>query len=87
MKKKEDFIVREIAGDIIMMPVGETAAKFNGLVMANEVSAFIWENIENVNNAEDMTKLVFDEFEVDFDEAKKDVEYIMGELVKAGWIE
>lgn len=87
MKRNEEFIVREIAGDIIMMPIGETAIRFSGLVMANEVSAFIWENIEKVNNAEEMTQLVYDEFEVDYDEAKKDIEYIMGEMVKAGWIE
>ena len=41
MKKKEEFLVRNIAGEYVMMPIGQTALKFNGLIMANSVSSFI----------------------------------------------
>lgn len=87
MKKKEEFVTRDIAGDYVMMPVGETALKFNGLIMGNAVSAFIWENIENVENSDEMAKLICENFEVDFETAKKDTDELMGEMVKAGWIE
>lgn len=87
MKKKEEFIARNIAGDHIMMPVGSTALKFNGLIMANEVSAFIWENIEKVNNAEEMANLICEEFEVDYETAFHDTDALMKEMIKAGWIE
>lgn len=87
MKRKEEFIAREIAGDYVMMPVGETALKFNGLVMGNAVSSFIWENIEKVDNSDEMAKLICENFEVDFETAKKDADALMTEMVKAGWIE
>lgn len=87
MKRKEQFIAREIAGDYVMMPVGETALKFNGLIMGNAVSAFMWENIEKVNDSDEMATLICEEFEVDFETAKKDADYLMGEMIKAGWIE
>ena len=52
MKKKEKFLLRKIAGSNIMMPVGETALKFNGLITANDPAAFIWEHVEEVNSVE-----------------------------------
>lgn len=87
MKKLEEFIVRNIADEYVMMPVGSTALKFNGLVMANEVSAFIWENIDNVNNAEEMTTLICQEFDVTYEEALADTSYMIEQMKKAKWIE
>lgn len=87
MKKKEEFLVREIAGEHVMMPVGETALKFNGLVMANDVSAFIWENIEKVSDANEMAELICREFDVSYDEAFNDVDTLFKQMIQAGWIE
>ena len=41
MKKKETFIARCVGGQHVLMPVGKTATKFSGLVMTNDVGAFI----------------------------------------------
>ena len=87
MKKKEEFIVREIVDEYVMMPVGNTALKFNGLVMANAVSAFIWENIENVNSVEELTNFICNEFEVEYEIALQDTAEIVEQMKKAGWIE
>lgn len=87
MKKKEEFIVREIVDEYVMMPVGSTALKFNGLVMANAVSAFIWENIENVNSVEELTNFICNEFEVEYEVALQDTTEIVEQMKKAGWIE
>lgn len=87
MKKKEDFVVRKITDEYVMMPVGQTALKFNGLIMANEVSAFIWDNIEKINSVDELTKLICSEFDVSYEEAYQDTEYIINEMLKAKWIE
>ena len=87
LKRIEEFIVRKIADEYVMMPVGKTAQKFNGLVMANDVSAFIWENIEEVETVDELTKMICEEFEVSFEEALRDTEEMVTEMKKAGWIE
>lgn len=87
MKRKEDFIVRNIAGEYVMMPVGSTALKFNGLIMANEVSAFVWEKIEEVETPEELAEIICNEFEVDYDVALKDVLELIENLKIAGWIQ
>ena len=42
MRVKKDFILREIAGDYIIIPTGKTALEFNGLITVNEVGASLW---------------------------------------------
>lgn len=87
MKKLEQFILRTIAGEHVMMPVGPTAQKFSGLINANDVSAFIWQHIEEVSTAEEMARLVTGEFEVSYEEALADTAGLIENMKKAGWIE
>ena len=87
MKKLENFIVRNIAGEYIMMPVGKTALKFNGLIQANEVSAFIWQHIEEVNDLNELTNMICQEFDVDYARAYHDLNHIIEQLIQAKWIE
>lgn len=86
MKKCEEFIIREITGDYVMMPIGETALKFNGLIMANAVSAFIWEKIEDVDTVEELAKLITDEFEVTYEQAFEDCNTLIQQMIKSNWI-
>ena len=87
MKKKENFILRTIGGSHVMMPVGETALKFNGLITATETAAFIWKHIEEVSNAEELAKLICDEFEVEEAVALNDCKLLIDQMKGAGWIE
>ena len=42
MKVSNEFILREVAGEYILVPVGAAAVKFNGLITLNEIGAFIF---------------------------------------------
>ena len=46
MKLKKDLILREIMGDIILVPINKSGSQFNGLITINELGKFIWENLE-----------------------------------------
>lgn len=39
----EDYIVREIAGETILVPTGASAEHFNGMLTLNETSRFLME--------------------------------------------
>lgn len=43
MKLKAQLVKREIAGDTILVPVGETTTKLQGLLTINETGAAIWD--------------------------------------------
>ena len=87
MKKLETFIVREIAGEYVMMPVGATAQKYNGIVMVNIVSAFIWNHLEEVDTVEELTAQICEEFEVTYEKALQDTAKFVAEMRQNGLVE
>lgn len=87
MKLTENYRLKNIAGEIVIIPIGKAAQCFNGLISTNTVSGFILENIEKCKKSEDMVKLVLETFEVTEDIAKKEVLQFLEDLKKAGMIE
>ena len=41
MKRTKEFIKRNIAGEIVLVPSGQTAREFNGMVTLTETGEFI----------------------------------------------
>ena len=83
MKINKEFILREIAGEYILVPIGDTPLSFNGLITVNDVGAFIWNNIEKTSSEEELLKLILDEYDVDKDSAKEDLAEFLGKLREA----
>ena len=52
MHISENYILREIMGEYIVVPTGEEAMKFQGLVTLNETGAFLWKELQK----NDLTK-------------------------------
>ena len=48
MKIKDGYLHREVAGNIIVVPVGEASMNFNGMINLNETGAFLWKLFEKV---------------------------------------
>ena len=55
MKIKKELVKRDIAGDIVLVPVGKTVYEANGLFVLNEVGAFLWDRLPEAEGAEDLT--------------------------------
>lgn len=84
MKIDKEFVLREIAGDYILVPVGQTAMSFNGLITINEIGAFLWERMKEDTTIGLLTEAVLGEYEVEREIAQKDVEEFVDALLKAG---
>ena len=87
MKAKPGFVLRNVVDEFILMPTGDNIGKFNGTVLLNEVSAFVWEKLQNPMSKDDLLKAVLDEFEVDKATASADLEALIGTLRGYGVIE
>ena len=65
MKVEKEFVLREIAGDYVIIPTGQTVLYFNGLITVNEIGAFLWNLLQDEVTVEDLVKAVLDEYDVD----------------------
>ncbi len=77
MKVKEDYLLRNVAGSHIVVPVGEGCLDFSGVITLNEVGAFLWEKLQNDVTEEGLVEALLNEYDVDRATAEADVkEYI-----------
>lgn len=87
MKVKEDFLLREVAGCYVVVPVGKATVDFNGMMNLNETGAFLWEKLENDTTKEELLKAMLDEYEVTEDIAKKDIDNFITKLKDGNLLE
>ncbi len=87
MKVDKEFILREIAGDYIIIPTGKTVLEFNGLITVNEVGVSIWNMLQEDVTLDEIVKGILDEYDVEESVAKEDVEEFLNNLVDGGILE
>lgn len=87
MKLNGEFIVRSVLDDIVAIPVGEAALRFNGMIMLNEVSHVIWQSLQTDTSLEDVVHAVTESFEVSREEAQADVIEFLDKLRKVQLLE
>lgn len=82
MKFKKEFMLREIVGETILIPVGESNNHFNGIITINELGKFIWENLESSKDENVLLNKILDEYDVDEKTAKSDLDEFLDKLKK-----
>ncbi len=87
MKIKEGFALKALAGDYIVMPTGGKIAEFEGAVVLNEVSAFLFEKMLNPISKEDLLAALLDEYEVDEETAESGIDTLIDKFNNMGIIE
>lgn len=80
MKLKQQLIRREIAGENVLIPVGEMAQNHAGLFVLNELGAFIWDVLPQAEDEDAVLQAVLAEYEVSAEEAKRDIHEFLAKL-------
>ena len=84
MRIEKEFVLREIAGDYIIIPTGKTVLEFNGLITVNEVGVSLWKMLQQDVTVEDLVKGILDEYDVEESVAREDIQEFLDTLVKGG---
>lgn len=80
----KEFVLREIAGDYIIIPTGKTVLEFNGLITVNEVGVSLWNMLQNEVTFEELVKGILDEYDVEESVAREDIQEFLDKLVEGG---
>lgn len=74
MKIKDGFMLREVADQWVVVPLGERVVEFSGIMSLSESGALIWRHMEqNDVEEEALVSLLLTEYEIDEKIAKQDV--------------
>ena len=84
MKLEKEFVLREIAGDYVIIPVGKTVIEFNGLITVNEVGVSIWNMLQNEVTFDQIVQDILNEYEVEESVAREDIREFLDQLIDGG---
>jgi hypothetical protein len=83
MKIKDGFILREVAGNFIVVAVGSAVKQFNGVITLNETGSFLWKQLEKGCTEEQLKTALLEEYEVEEQVAEADIKAFIKKLSEA----
>ena len=86
MKLKDGFILKEIAGQTVVVATGEAGKSFNGLIKLNSTAKEIWKRLEEGKEAGEIAGHLTELFDIDREQAEKDVESFIKILIEKGFM-
>jgi hypothetical protein len=87
MRIKDNFELRDICGEKVLIAEGVENIDFNQIVSFNETSAFVWEKAFGRDfTCEYLAKQLCDNYEVDYNQSLQDVKALIAQWQKAGML-
>ncbi len=87
MKIKNCYVMREVAGSNVVVPTGDAAVDFNGMMTLNEVGAILWEKLSHGAEEEDLVSAILSEYNVSEETVRADVSAFIDQLREADILE
>ena len=88
MKIKNGFVAKEIAGQYVVVALGEASKIFNGIIKLNESAKFIWDLLVEGKEKDDVVEALLNEYDgVDRETAARDFDNFVNTLKGANIIE
>lgn len=87
MKIKQGFVMRDVAGQAVAIATGEASKSFHGMVKLNDTGAVIWNGIEKGLDEAEIAEQLAAGYDVEADQALKDVESFIARMRDAGLVE
>lgn len=84
--KDSSIVSRKIADEFILVPIRQKAGDLDNIYTMNEVAARIWELIDGEKRNDEIRNAIVDEFEVEPEEAEKDLMEFLQKLENVGII-
>ena len=87
VKIKDGFMLREVAGTWIVVPLAQRVVEFNGLMTLSESGAMLWKKLQQGTDMEEMVQSILTEYDVDEKVARADIKELVDSIAERGLIE
>lgn len=72
MRASKDYVVRDVAGEVLLIPTGEAAVRFGGMFTLNELGRFLFDALAEETTLDALVGKVTSEYDVDAETARAD---------------
>ena len=80
MKVSDEFILRNVAGDNLLIPTGSSALDVKGLILLSESGVLLYNKLKNGCTKEELVAALTAEYAVSEDEAARDTEAFLDQM-------
>ncbi len=87
MRIKDGFIMKNVAGSNVVLPLGERRVELNGIITFNEVGAKVFNLLDGTNSVEEIVTIIAKEYDVSRDVVETDVNMLIEKMRAQGFIE
>ena len=84
MKRNPDFLQQDVAGTKVIVPTGAAVTSFPGMITVNDTGVYLWELLETEQTVDTLVDALLENYEVEREQAKGDVESFLANLQSAG---
>ena len=83
MRIKDGYMLSNVAGKYIVVPIGNEAIDFNGVITTNESGAFLWKCLEKDITEKELLDALLNEYDIEEETALADITDFINKLTEA----
>ena len=87
MKLKKNFVLRQVAGAYMVLPLGQATVSFEGMLKLNDSGALLWNALKKGADLDGLVNTLTAEYEVSEAQARADVKEFLDKLARVGCLE
>ena len=80
MRRNDSFLLREVAGKQVAVPLGKAAVEFPGMLTLNSTGVYLWQLLEQEQTEDGLVAEFCQRYAVDEATARKDIAAFLDKL-------
>lgn len=86
MRIKDGFVLRQVAGQGMVIATGEASKEFFGMIKLNSTGSDVWQGVTDGLSEEQIAEKLVEKYGVDLEKATSDVKEMIEKMKEAGFI-
>ena len=87
MRRNDNFVLRDIGGQSVLVPLGSQVIAVTGLFILNETGRYVWEILAKECSIEEIIASVVNHYDVNITTANVDIEKFFHEIMASNFSE
>ena len=87
MRRKDDFVMQNVGGENLLVPLGAQVMDMNAIITLNTTSSYIWSLLDQDRSIDELVAAVAERFEVDPARARADIQKFLAEITDLGLLQ
>lgn len=84
MKQNPDFVMCDVAGKHVLMPLARAAVNLDGMISLNEVGLTVWNSLAEEKSYEELLQMIVSDYSVSKEIADRDIQAFLKKLKAVG---